>query len=307
VTTISWSQSLSALSHTKTEDSETFTPNPISMLHNIALHWVSNYKCRQYWSGFRKRSILFAKGEVLTVPVVLFVPALTSEGKHDDSVDKPLLSTTRDECQNFGSGVRGNGCRRSCEIVQTATGSVSAPSQPPLSPIWRAGHSTAGRNYCTCRWLPPPTALPSLQRWQRHQSAVSSRGKYNIRIIKTTQFWLQHPLAMRSQNRKSESLLCLSAHVTTRKDYKQISKEFYYLGVILQFVGKVRWRWWPQRTGASANVSSETHWTFTKAWTFRGCGEKPFYFDRVSLQALRWPKCEAVTVHFMKEHTGSEV
>jgi len=173
MTTISWSQSLSALSHTKTEDSEPFTPYPISMLHHTALHWVSNYKCRQYWTGFRSKSILFEKGAVLTAGV----RASNKWTKHD-SVDKPLLSTTRDECQNFGSGVRGYGRRRSCEIIQTATCSIPATSQPPSSPIWRAGYSTAGRNYCTCRWLPPPpTALPSLQRWQRHQSAVSSRGK----------------------------------------------------------------------------------------------------------------------------------
>lgn len=65
------------------------------MLLNTALHWVSNYNSRQYWTGFRNRSILFEKGEVLTV--VLSV-RLTSE--------RNMTVSTNRCCQQHEMSVR---------------------------------------------------------------------------------------------------------------------------------------------------------------------------------------------------------
>lgn len=182
------------------------------MLHNAALHWVSNYKCRQYWTWFRNRSILLDKGEVLTA--ILFV-TLTSE--------RNMTVSTNRCCQQHEMSVR----TLAVVFVGMAVVGVVRSSRLPLV-VFQHHHNHHHHVYDEqdIQQLEETTAPAGdyhhLPHFHHFNDDRGIRVLYQVGVSKIFELlrlhdWLQHPLAMRSQSRKSESLLCLSAHVTTRK------------------------------------------------------------------------------------------
>jgi len=98
------------------------------------------------------------------------------------------------------------------------------------------------------------------------------------------------------------------------KDYKQISKEFYYLGIILKFVDKVQY-WLKVDGDGDHNVQALLRTCQAKLTEHLRRRElfevvEKKHFTLIAYLCKRYgdrSKSEVVTVHVTKGHTGSEV